>query len=343
MAQRRWRAVALGAALALLLTACGGGDDGDAGTPAADGPVAAADDPADDEFEATPVLADLAIVDPAAEFRSDVAAEFGAATNGQPLRVGDEVRTDLTGFALVEYLDGSVTRLDVATRFTLTELDGTADAPVVHARLDIGRAWNNVTDAAADGEFVIETAVGTATVRGTIFLVECPVRLICTFAVVEGTVEVETLDGVVVELQADQQVSVDEQGVRGEVVDNGRGAPGTDAWVDRNHAYDDDGPDPGGDPEVGNRPLMRAIAPIGDVVAAGDVIPLAWINNGVNASDPGECDGAWHIHDASGDGIFVLGFGPFLEDGGECGFGLTLNLEEGRMTGPQVLVVPGGG
>ncbi len=314
-----WRRVALALAGVVLASACGSTPAGDEGDPGPAGPTSGA--PAD---EADAPLATLDLVDDDAEFRAVSLEAFEPAADDQPLTEGDAVRTDLTGFAVVDWLDGSQTRLDRATEFEVVALAGSAEAPMVRARLDIGRAWNNVSGAAADGEFVIETEVATATVRGTIFLVECLLRTVCSFAVVEGEVEVATTAGRLITLTAGQEVTVtavDDGGVEpAETAEAGR-----DDYVDRNRALDAGEADPGDDGDAqGSVPSLRVLEPIGDILEAGDIIPLGYLEGAFVAPGDSGCPDQFHVHAQTAEGITILGQGPFPDDEG-CGYGLTVN------------------
>ncbi|MGH2655109.1 MAG: FecR domain-containing protein [Actinomycetota bacterium] len=100
--------------------------------------------------------------------------QFGPGGEGQTLQAGDTVRTGPDGRAEIEYFDGSLTRLDLDTSFTLRELASLQDEPdskVIEAEQAEGRTFERVT-AITDSQsrFDVETPTATASVRGTSYL-----------------------------------------------------------------------------------------------------------------------------------------------------------------------------
>lgn len=201
-----WRSVGAVVLLALVATACGGGDGG-GGTDPVLGIISPGVDVADE-----PASAD--------------GAEFRTGEDGEALVVADVVRTDTAGFAEVTWADLAVTRVDTDSVFVVTEVATGADGPQVTARLDVGRVWNRLDADAVDG-FEVETDVATAAVRGTAFTVDCQGQ--CTFAALEGTIVVTTIAGIVVELRPGEAVTVDTDGEVSPI----QAAP-QDAWVSEN-------------------------------------------------------------------------------------------------------------
>lgn len=191
--------------VALFLSACGG--NADPLSPLVSGEAMAA----------------LAVIDTRADHRPVTATVFEEADDGLPLEMGDAVRTDATGFAEIVYADGSLTRLDGDTTFTVLALDGDVTVPEIETRLDGGRIWNRVNSVTAQrGRFEVETSVGVATVRGTAFGIECIEPGECTFTVTEGVVVVITPDGQEIEIAAGEAVTIGiDGGGRG---DDGAGA-----------------------------------------------------------------------------------------------------------------------
>jgi Tol biopolymer transport system component len=120
----------------------------------------------------------------------------------EPLVPNDTVRTDSTGFAEIDYPDGSLTRLDVNTVFSVTQLVNTPERRAVSAQLDVGRSWNRVVEITGSGGFSVSTPDATATVRGTVFVVACDPSRTCQFVVFEGSLQVRTVSGTVVVIRA---------------------------------------------------------------------------------------------------------------------------------------------
>lgn len=100
--------------------------------------------------------------------------------------VGDSAKTNDAGFAEIRYGDGSLTRLDVNTEFTVTALGGNEP---VKATLSQGEeVWSEVKQATGGTtRFEVETPNAVAAVRGTAFAVTCGSAGSCVFAVVDGT------------------------------------------------------------------------------------------------------------------------------------------------------------
>lgn len=140
------------------------------------------------------------------------AGEYVNITSPTEAVVGDHVRTDATGFAEIDYSDGSLTRLDVSTDFTIEALATSSGVATTRTKLDAGRVWNRVQKLGTEGEYTVETAVATATVRGTAFLVDCRPSPACVFTVLEGSIELALTDGSTVTLTAPESVKVDPNG-----------------------------------------------------------------------------------------------------------------------------------
>ena len=110
---------------------------------------------------------------------------------GTSLRDGDTVRTGPDGRAAIEYFDGSVTRLDYDTTFTLVRLetlDNPATSKVIEASQMDGSSYNRVTELTdAESRFDVETPTATASVRGTEY----------ALIVDGGSTTIAVMDGVV--------------------------------------------------------------------------------------------------------------------------------------------------
>jgi hypothetical protein len=99
--------------------------------------------PSTGEDQGRDVVAEVMMIDAAV----DVAlgdADFVAIGAAVSVAAGDIVRTDDAGFAEVGYHDGSITRLDRNTEFTVLELVDDSGTSVVRTRMGIGRTWNVV-------------------------------------------------------------------------------------------------------------------------------------------------------------------------------------------------------
>lgn len=197
----------------------------------------------------SPVAADttLKIRDQAAELRTKAATAFATATDGERMLLGDTVKTNGTGFAQVNYHDGSLTRLDANAQFTLTDLSKAGQAQRVVGKLDGGRAWSRVKKiTSSQGRYEIDTPVATASVRGTQFDTDCRAASgSCTFTVVDGVVTVTPKGGKPVDLHAGESLTVhrDETVSRNPTLTPGQLVQ--DAWIAQHIALD------GGDETLG--------------------------------------------------------------------------------------------
>ncbi|MBI5158116.1 MAG: hypothetical protein HZA58_08940, partial [Acidimicrobiia bacterium] len=74
-------------------------------------------------------------------------ADFGLAVDGQALEEGYTIRTGVDGRAAIEYFDGSITRLDENTIFTIVTLvDGGDGSKVIVGEQSEGSTYNRVTE-----------------------------------------------------------------------------------------------------------------------------------------------------------------------------------------------------
>lgn len=174
--------IAVGATAAVLLSRQGGGDGS---------------------------LARLAVIDHSVSVQGRAAASFATGATGDALAAGDTIRTDDDGRAQLDYAEGSLTRLDRNTTFVVTKLASARHPSPLDVRVDVGRTWHEVAALTSSGErFEVTTSNAVATVRGTVFTVDCSVEQRCVFSVVEGSVEVVTRTGARVLLYAGESVTV---------------------------------------------------------------------------------------------------------------------------------------
>ena len=126
-------------------------------------------------------------------------ADLAPASDGQTVASGDTVRTGADGRAVIEYFDGSVTRLDHDTTFALTDLlirDDADHSALIDTAQFSGDSYHRITDLTESGSrFGVVTPTATASVQGTVFAVIFEEDGSVIFAVFEGTVIVETPDG----------------------------------------------------------------------------------------------------------------------------------------------------
>ena len=184
---------------------------------------------------------------------------FETGEEGTSLREGDTVRTGPDGRAAIEYFDGSLTRLDFDTSFTLVTLETLGDAAasrVIESSQAEGNSYHHVAELAdALSGFEIETPNATASVDGTGY----------ALLVDEGSTTIAVVEGVVtargstesVEIPAGKMAVVGTDGLVGpiqaipsELLDGD--------WLMFNRCADHDGPEcvegDGGGPEGPTEP-----------------------------------------------------------------------------------------
>jgi hypothetical protein len=113
-----------------------------------------------------------------------------AGVDGQVLTVGDVVHTATGGRAAIEWFDGSVTRLDENTEFTLAVIEQLPGGGLVgESEQTSGSTFHRVTDLTEAGSrFDVVTPTASASVQGTVFAVIFNDDGSILFAVLEGTV-----------------------------------------------------------------------------------------------------------------------------------------------------------
>jgi FecR-like protein len=124
---------------------------------------------------------------------------FGPGSDGQTLQAGDTVRTGADGRAEIEYFDGSLTRLDGATTFTLHELSSLPEVPnskIVEAEQGEGRTFERITEITdSESRFDVDTPTATASVRGTTYALTVHPDGTAELWVVDGSVTMVLPDG----------------------------------------------------------------------------------------------------------------------------------------------------
>jgi FecR-like protein len=143
---------------------------------------------------------------------------FRPARDGLGLRPGDTIRTPPDGRVTIEYFDGSLTRLDYATTFTLTELADDPEGPsVVEALHTSGSTFNRVVElTGSQSRFDVETPTAVASVRGTAFFTQVLEDQTFRVGVIEGEVLVGGEDGTGARVIAGRGVDVSSSGAVGD-------------------------------------------------------------------------------------------------------------------------------
>ncbi len=117
--------------------------------------------------------------------------------------------TDPNGFAEIGFTDGSLARVENNAQFVLTALTHQDAVTATHTQLLNGDSWHHVQPLADQGDlYQVDTPVASATVRGTQFAINCTAGTTCTYAVVEGTVQLALPDGTTLTLTAGQKITL---------------------------------------------------------------------------------------------------------------------------------------
>ncbi len=134
-------------------------------------------------------FATLHVLEGTVDVRTAGAAAFHEADDGEALYQGDTVDAG-AGRAEVAYFEGSVTRLDRQTVFTLEELASVGrGGKVITARQSGGKTFSRVVKlSGSESRFDVATPTATASVRGTGFV---------TRHLLDGTSLVWVLEGLV--------------------------------------------------------------------------------------------------------------------------------------------------
>lgn len=181
--------------------------------------AACSDEPSPSSNVPPAPAATLQILAGAVEVRSG-SGDFATALDGQEVRQGDTVATGSDGRAVITYRDGSVTRLDEDTTFTLAALEVLDSGGIaVEGEQHSGNTYHRVveiTDSAS--RFDVITPTASASVQGTVYAVFVAADGSSIVAVIEGVVIVEGAVGGVLVVSAGFMATVNPDGSIGEVV-----------------------------------------------------------------------------------------------------------------------------
>src|SRR5437588_1157892 len=167
---------------------------------------------------------------------------FAPASDRQSLREGDTVRTAADGRAEIDYFDGSITRMNYKTVFTITKLEtlrNTARSKIIEGHETHGQTYNRIvhlTDSQSRVEVTTPTA--TASVQGTVFTVDVLPDGTTVVKVLSGVVAVQTSSGVKY-VHAGEKLSVAPDGTAGDPVPL-TAADLSDSWITFNQTCDSD-------------------------------------------------------------------------------------------------------
>ena len=112
-------------------------------------------------------------------------SSFEKGKANQKVGVGDTIQTDTTGLAEITFKDGSLTRLDHDTIFTLGTLVNTTGQRQVEGTVSTGQTWNRVQKLSGTEKFEQNGNGATAAVIGTAFVTKCSLPSGTAFTVVK--------------------------------------------------------------------------------------------------------------------------------------------------------------
>lgn len=185
------------------------------------------------------------------------AGNFTKAKTDQKVAVGDTVQTDATGLAQITFKDGTLTRLDHNTVFTLDDLSNKTGARSVEGTVSAGQTWNRVQKLSESETFKQKGNGATAAVLGTAFLTKCTLApgtafnvvktkkalkklqkaSRCDFTLVDGKLTLTSL-GKAVGLTRGQSVLVDAAGAAGNALTVPPDILFTNPWITSNLELD---------------------------------------------------------------------------------------------------------
>lgn len=163
-------------------------------------------------------------------------SDFFAAQEGEDLRSGDEIRSDPSGQAQIEFFDSSVVRVDGDTHLVLREVSDDTGTRDVVLQVVAGRTWNRVSDQTSDRDrFEVRLPNAVARVRGTTFMVDCRQQDTCYVLGFDGTTELESVTGTQENVEDGDCVRVAADGMS---TCDAKSLGLVDAWVNENLADD---------------------------------------------------------------------------------------------------------
>ncbi|MEX1006572.1 MAG: FecR family protein [Acidimicrobiia bacterium] len=159
------------------------------------------------------VLATLTIRTPNVAVKAKGKPSYKAGKNGQTLRQGDALRTDVAGLAEISYTDGSYTRLGPSTEFSISKLTNKQGARQTQGSLTVGSAFNRAAKVSETGAFEIKAGGATAAVEGTVFVVICTqlgTQVSCQFIDIKDPITVQLGNAPPVQLDSATNVTLDQ-------------------------------------------------------------------------------------------------------------------------------------
>ena len=163
-------------------------------------------------------------------------SDFSAALEGEDLGSGDEIRSDPSGQAQIEFFDSSVVRMDGDTDVTLRTVVDRTEGRQILLGMGAGRTWNRVAElTSTQDRYELRMPTATVNVRGTTFLADCRTEQVCYVVGFDGTSEVTSATGVKRSVRDGDCIRATETGIE-QCDEKQLGL--TDTWVKENLADD---------------------------------------------------------------------------------------------------------
>ena len=181
------------------------------------------------------------------------ATDFTKGKTNQKVGIGDTIQTDATGLAELKYNDGSITRLDHGTVFSVDKLVGKTGQRQIEGTVSAGQTWNRVQKLSESDTFTQKGNGASAVVGGTAFVTKCSLPAgtaftvvktkkqlkklqkasKCDFTLVDGKLQLTSL-GKTVPMTGGQSTSVDSAGNAGNAVTVPPDIFYSDQWITTN-------------------------------------------------------------------------------------------------------------
>lgn len=121
---------------------------------------------------------------------------FVRASDGSNITAGDDVRTSERSQGIVEFFDGSVSRLDQNSRLAVRTLADAKGGRRIGLALTAGRVWNRVKELTSPGDrFDLQLSKVVVSVRGTTYMADCRRPEGCYVVGFDGTTHLASTDG----------------------------------------------------------------------------------------------------------------------------------------------------
>jgi hypothetical protein len=119
--------------------------------------------------------------------------DFTKGKSDQKVGIGDTIQTDAAGLAQITFKDGTLTRLDHNSIFTLDKLVNTTGKRQVEGTVSAGQTWNRVQKLSESESFQQKGNGATAAVIGTAFVTKCSLPTGTAFTAVKTKKQLKKL------------------------------------------------------------------------------------------------------------------------------------------------------